>query len=351
MNRWHSSTTLYYSDVFSNCDFPIHWQVKHCSHEDPMASEWRARILRTGWILRVMKLWNYQWLSVGNLVEKTYILHQTFCLDTCASIRIHVHKFAIICKQLHTFIYVHLHVSTHIYIHVHTSKYMFMHLHTCSYLYIHHTSKYGSAYSYMHLHPFTCMRIQLHAFAYIYHHMHLHISTSSFTFVYTHPLTSIYIRCYTFTSMCIHFPPFTYIYIHLIIYTIHPFTHMYIHLHHSASVCKSVHPQICPAFCASTLASFYTLQSECKTSGRWITNWIIVDKYFWGLRMINNWMITVVSFRLQDSRINKRSQFHICCLQPRCGSMANAGFSLSAPMDRGGQLATGFVVCCLDLYF
>lgn len=40
MNRWHSSTTLYYSDVFSNCDFPIHWQVKHCSHEDPMASEW-----------------------------------------------------------------------------------------------------------------------------------------------------------------------------------------------------------------------------------------------------------------------------------------------------------------------
>ena len=67
--------------------------------------------------------------------------------------------------------------------------------------------------------------------------------------------------------------------------------------------------------------------------------------------MINNWMITVVSFRLQDSRINKRSQFHICCLQLRCGSMANAGFSLSAPMDRGGQLATGFVVCCLDLCF
>ena len=123
MNRWHSSTTLCYSDVFSNCDFPIHWQVKHCSHEDPMASEWRARILRTGWILRVtvMKLWNYQWLSVGNLVEKTYINYIRLVFRYLC---IHSHPCTYICKQLHTFAYLYIRTSTCIYTHLHTCSYI-----------------------------------------------------------------------------------------------------------------------------------------------------------------------------------------------------------------------------------
>lgn len=203
------------------------------------------------------------------MVEKTYILHQTFCLDTCASIRIHVHTFANSCIHLHTFIYVHLHVSTHIYIHVHTSKYMFMHLHTCSYLYIHHTStmdRHTVTCIYIHLHA--CEYNYVHAFAYIYH-VHLHISASSFTFVYTHV-----IHLHLFPSICIHLHTFNHLHNTSIYTHVHPFTSFCISLQISSppDLSRVLHVYF---------SIFYTLKSECKTSGRWITNWIIVDKYFW----------------------------------------------------------------------
>lgn len=162
---------------------------------------------------------------------------------------------------------------------LHTSTYMFIHLNTCSCIYIHvHTSTYI-----IHL---LWIGIQLHAFTSIYMHVNTIMSMHLHTYIiciYTYLRPHLHL----FTPMlyiCIYFHPFAFIYIHL-----HTFNHL-----HNTSIYTHVHPFT--SFCISLQISsppdlsrvlhvyfsiFYTLKSECKTSGRWITNWIIVDKYFW----------------------------------------------------------------------
>ncbi len=136
MTFFHNSIIfrLFFFQLRFSCTF--HWQVKHCSHEDPMASEWHAWLLRTGWILRV-KLWNYQWLSVG-MVEKTREVHHICIhLRSFASIRINLHG----CIHLHTFtfrtltLHLHIHLYTFIYIYIHLYTLICIHLHPFAYIY------------------------------------------------------------------------------------------------------------------------------------------------------------------------------------------------------------------------
>ena len=132
-----------------------------------MASEWRAWILRTGWILRVTVSYetisDSQWVWLRRLGK--YII------------------FVYICDHLHPF--ASIYTVSYIYIHLHS-----VHLH---YIYIYICILYTFMYIYIHLYTLIC--IHLHPFAYIYKIFH------TFTFIY------IYFNLHTSTSICTHLHP------------------------------------------------------------------------------------------------------------------------------------------------